>query len=354
MSKTHRRRGYTLIELLTVIAIIALLMSLLTVAAFIAIRAARIAAIGVDVQCAKAGMAAYKSAHSQYPPDLSDANPAIRQLRFQNHITLAHPRSVVSNYATLKGNILNNYQKAYGYNYKGPGGALTPLNLDTLDQAEALVFWLGGFPTPYATNGVPMGSGKLFGFSTDTTNPFRLDSGIGANVANRTTPLIDFDDRRLVDNDQDGWLEYIPPGPCQGTNGKTPPYVYFDAGGYTQAWSSETSPPFLGYPMLRPGDPNSQGAGLASAWGIAVPYATEFTNVNVPMVQWMEPKSFQIVTASLDGAYGNPNNANMRIPCFPSGVTIALPSLNQGYFDPEELDNITSAITGTIEDAAAR
>ncbi len=36
-----------------------------------------------------------------------------------------------------------------GYNYKNRAGTLAALDLYTLDQAEALVFWLGGFPTPY-------------------------------------------------------------------------------------------------------------------------------------------------------------------------------------------------------------
>jgi hypothetical protein len=93
---------------------------------------------------------------------------------------------------------------------------------------------------------------------------------------------------------------------------------------------------------------------MISAWGIAVPYAQDFTNFGIPFPLWREPKTFQIVSASLDGAYGKPGASNMRIPCVPSGATFAVPSLTQGYFDLEELDNVTSATTGTIEDSSGR
>jgi prepilin-type N-terminal cleavage/methylation domain-containing protein len=352
MDTTHHRRGYTLIELLTVIAIIGLLIALGSAAAMMALQRGRITAIGIDVQTLNAAVHSYKSDRMQYPPDMSDVNYANRQTRFQNHIGLVYPRCGIS-YATLKSYILNNYQRAYGYNYKGPGGNLAPLNLDTLDQAEALVFWLGGFPTPYTNSGVLIGPTKLFGFHLDGMNPFRLDSGSGTNPANRSAALADFDDARLVDNDQDGWLEYIPPSSAPGTNGKTPPYVYFDAGGYTQAWPNKVSPPFAGYPMQRAGDPNSQMGALSSAWGIAVPYAQDFTNVDVPIPQWVGARTFQIISAGFDGAYGKPGTVTMRIPCFPAGATFRVPGLNQGYYDFEELDNVTSFTSrGTIEDSA--
>ena len=172
------RAGFTLVELLMVITIIGLLVGMGSYAAFQAIATGQNASIALDIQSLNAAMQSYKADHKQYPPDLSDLNYSYRQTRFQNHIGLAFPRCGTS-YGTLKSYILNNTYKSYGYNYISSSGSATPLNLDTMDQAEALVFWLGGFPTPYTQTGTPMplASRKLFGFHTDVTNPFRLDSG---------------------------------------------------------------------------------------------------------------------------------------------------------------------------------
>ncbi len=343
------RAGFTLIELLMVITIIGMLVGLGSFAAFRAIETGVNASIALDIQSLNAAMQSYKADHKQYPPDLSDINYVYRYTRFQNHISLAFPRCGI-NYGSLKSYILNNTAKAYGYNYL-IGGASKPLNLDTMDQAEALVFWLGGFPTPYTQSGtpVPLASRKLFGFHTDVTNPFRLDSGTGTNIAYRTTPMLDFDETRLVDQDQDGWYEYIPRGSVQGTNGKTPPYVYFDAGSYTQVWNGKT-PPFCGYPMPRPSDPNTQMQSLMTAWGNAVPYCQwYYSGASPPMAMWINPTTFQIISAGGDGMYGNPGTANVRIPSFPYGATWSVPSLSQTFWDSQELDNITNFTKGTID-----
>ena len=336
--------------------IVFMLIGMGSYAAFQAIAAAQNESIALDIQSLDAAMQSYKADHGQYPPDLSDINYTDRQTRFQNHISLAFPRSGVTSYLTLRNYIQGDYQKAYGYNYL-KGGSTTPLNLDTMDQAEALVFWLGGFPTPYSQSGtpVPLASRKLFGFHTDVTNPFRLDSGTGANIAYRMTPLLDFDETRLVDQDQDGWYEYVPRGSVQGTNGKTPPYVYFDAGGYTQVWNGKT-PPFCGYPMPRPSDPNTQMQQLMTAWGNAVPYCQwYYASASPPMAMWINPTTFQIISAGGDGTYGNPSTANVRIPSFPYGATWSVPSLTQGFWDQQELDNITNFTKATIDqDSAAQ
>ena len=344
------RAGFTLVELLMVITIIGMLVGLGSYAAFQAIATGQNASIALDIQSLNAAMQSYKADHKQYPPDLSDINYSYRQTRFQNHIGLAFPRCGTS-YATLKSYILNNTYKSYGYNYIASGGSATPLNLDTMDQAEALVFWLGGFPTPYTQTGTPMplASRKLFGFHTDVTNPFRLDSGTGTNIAYRTTSLMDFDETRLVDQDQDGWYEYVPRGSVQGTNGKTPPYVYFDAGSYTQVWTGKT-PPFCAYPMPRPSDPNGQMQTLMQAWGNAVPYCQwYYASASPPMAQWINPTTFQIISAGGDGTYGNPTSSNVRIPSFPYGATWTVPQLTQSYWDQAELDNITNFTKGTID-----
>lgn len=78
-----------------------------------------------------------------------------------------------------------------------------------LNGAECLVFFLGGVIDPVA--GVPSG------FSKNHANPF---------VAKREyhPPLFEFDQRRLVDLDQDGFHEFLDPSPVQ-----TKPYLYISS-----------------------------------------------------------------------------------------------------------------------------
>jgi hypothetical protein len=110
-----------------------------------------------------------------------------------------------------------------------------------MDQAEALVFWLGGFPMPRLggkPTGELLGPSKLLGFCAAPALPFFDAPGrpmsvfttaeaTALNTVDRTKPLFQFDESRLVDQDQDGWLEYIPPFP--ESKGLVPPYVYFDS-----------------------------------------------------------------------------------------------------------------------------
>ncbi len=69
------------------------------------------------------------------------------------------------------------------------------LDLSDLEASEALVFWLGGLrQTPDST--------ELIGFGRDPRNPF--DEGSATEG-----PHFEFDPKRLVDTDQDNWLEYV-------------------------------------------------------------------------------------------------------------------------------------------------
>src|SRR5205823_5278896 len=107
--------------------------------------------------------------------------------------------------------------------------------LDTMDQAESLVFWLGGFPSPIGSDNRSVSSSKLCGFNGDKQYPFRLaikPKDPADIVDNRIDiGLFPFEEGRLVDRDGDGWWEYIPRLPA-GTQNPAP-YVYFDAALYT-------------------------------------------------------------------------------------------------------------------------
>lgn len=77
------------------------------------------------------------------------------------------------------------------------------LRLDTLDEAEMLVFWIGGLREKPDSH-------KLVGFGENPRAP--LDSSKAAGG------LFEFDPARLVDTDNDQWLEYQTPQ-LSGTQG---------------------------------------------------------------------------------------------------------------------------------------
>jgi len=105
---------------------------------------------------------------------------------------MAYPRFARgADYSSLKARIARDYRVKVN-------GRAQPLNLDHLDQAEALVFWMGGMPTPLDATGNPAASTKLFGFSNDKANPFKRDAV--AARSDRTIPHYDFDEGR--------WLTY--------------------------------------------------------------------------------------------------------------------------------------------------
>ena len=70
------------------------------------------------------------------------------------------------------------------------GGGPQPQVLEQLDPAEALYFWLRGF-------------------TNDPQNPLFGPLGTNPDLVERT-PIFEFDKTRLLDKDQDGWLEYYP------------------------------------------------------------------------------------------------------------------------------------------------
>lgn len=78
MRTTLGRRGYTLLEILVVVAIITTLLSLMGVVAATVIKGSKIKKTQATVERASAAMAYFYSTHSnQYPPETSDTWPAV-------------------------------------------------------------------------------------------------------------------------------------------------------------------------------------------------------------------------------------------------------------------------------------
>ncbi|MBS0208431.1 MAG: type II secretion system protein [Planctomycetes bacterium] len=382
-----RRSGFTLIELLAVVSILLLLAGMV----FVAVQKGRIAAqrraVLTEMKAMENALNRYKELHQSYPPCMGDltlttsgtTNPNGvqrygRQNRFTYHMRVgwqeARNNGIYSSYIYMRNFIYTNYQVRLA------NGSLIYLDLNNMDQAEALVFWLGGFPTPVgsSTTGTPqpLGNRKLFGFYRQMINPFQVDFPTAAlpdlPMQTRWWPEqqygFEFNEDRLRDSDQDGWYEYVPPvGNYDDANETLAPYVYFDCDLYAIGqWGLSVPPPYLAYPT--PGSGWSTSTQLVSSlvdqWGSAVPFAT-YVDTNTPTspIQWQNPTSFQIISAGLDGVYCDPATANAtltqpRIPTYPSGNVISTTKGNNAtMLDDSERDNLTNFSNSTLGDDAA-
>ena len=279
---------------------------------------------------------AYKEEATQFPPCMADTDPRQRKERFMQHIQVAwinasEYKPTVAGYDETNRNV----RDVWKYNFAMPDGSLGALDLDNLDAAESLVFWLGGFPTPVdPTTKNPIASRKLFGFHRDSDDPFKRDP---ANVEGlepmryRTEPKFQFDPLRLVDNDGDGWLEYVPITP--DTNRPNAPYVYFDAPSYIDTLKQLATMGDCDYPRdLR----------LMRAWGTAVPYLESFHVQRPELSRWARDRSFQIVSAGLDGKYGRSLRQRFTVS-HPVGTYDAADGYQQAHaVDTAEQDNLTN------------
>jgi prepilin-type N-terminal cleavage/methylation domain-containing protein len=394
------RKGFTLVELLMVITIIGMLVALVSVAAVRAIGTARNAQITTEIGLLDAAMQTYKNdTAGAYPPDCSllstpaSGTPTAtdvqnRQNRILAHLRKAFPRLIVAGgygsssspaAGTLQYMSINAFSQStlYGSLFSGttPNGTSQWGDFDNMDPAEAMVFWLGGFPIPFQdTNG--KWSYKLIGFSSNKVGnasssspgafggpnagfgPFNLD------VQSRDAGPFEFAQARLGDADGDGWPEYYPPvgNVAQPPTSKypvsnpMPPYVYFDAVSYGYYTTGTNVYPLSAiYPSpsatvsssVVSGSPGAQPLGQATAWGYAVPYVQ--TVPSSGSMTWVNPSGFQIICAGLDQYYwldftGKLTNNLLRV--YPSGINQAT---GVNTYSQGDLDNLTNFTSGTLQ-----
>jgi prepilin-type N-terminal cleavage/methylation domain-containing protein len=174
-------RGFTLVELLTVIVIIGMLVAMITAAAIPARNYVRNARMKTEITQLALALEAFKTEFGDYPPDGKD--PAGTTM----FLARAFPRY--------------------------SGGLPTGI---TLDPSNALTFWLGGM---YVTTGTT--SAGFRGFSANPLSPF------DTTQPSRKGPFFNFDVTRTpyitTSGTNSGW--YLP----QNDNASSAPFVYFKA-----------------------------------------------------------------------------------------------------------------------------
>jgi len=341
------RRGFTLIELMMVIAIIAVLVGLTLTGINAAVKSIKRRAIALEVTGLAQAVEAYKLKYGEYPPDGSN------RAAFEAHFRSAFPNILQSEFGVLVPPVANS-------NY--PFGVMDP--------AEALVFCLGGFsndPTrPFTGPGGPLSAGPY--------------GSLQYNME-RNSGVYDFAEERLtlavvggitVSNDEDAsvlgtsFQDGDPIGqsdlmPVYSPRGLKAPFVYFA--------SSTYSFPIVGNNPPRNYYNHYRAANVA---GVARPYKSEQVNTNVlpnsmanreRHFRYVNDKSFQIVSAGLDDDYGGVFSLDFtdQTPVFftfPTGATLDIvtgSSGGKGYINPtsgglsSQLDNVTNFSEGTLE-----
>ena len=374
------RRGFSLAELLVVIAIVGLLVSLCTYGAWRAHMRVRQKAIMTEIGIMAGALEAVRESRSGgYPPCMhaiayntvgavngggsepktppDGASYSSRNVYLQIYLLQGYTDKYV-NSASLRGyvpapGLPPHHQFLPGdptHARPSPGAVPVPLDMDTLDAAEALVFWLGGFPTPYI-NGQYIASQKLIGFSRDRFNPYKIAPYPGPNtplpqwLEGRTQPLFDFDESRLVDYDNDGWWEYLPE-PYDPSD-PPPPYVYFDAGLYREWTNPNLQSNMTAYPPPAGLIPTMRGWSHPE-WGVAMPLAKSALSDQGP-ITWVNDRSFQIICAGFDRKYSNPLPApapsgeiNARLRFYQPDRNYARSVPNAEPLDDAALDNISN------------
>ena len=263
-TKPAERRGFTLVEMLTVIVIIAILTGMITGAAIRVRTGAKIKVIAAELVQLDLAVKNYKTKFGDYPPDFTDPDAVVR------HIRRAFPRYIPG--AATGGTGATDWENIRNDVFDGTSASSPSVDIFALTPASALHFWLAG----------PDGRG----FCANPRNPFDMTS------SSRIKPFYNFDPERVVVSANDTH-EYYPPG-IPTTRSR--PHVYFRAnnGVYdttVQKWSESGSDP----PECLPCQ-------------------------NTLVADWANPDSFQILSAGLDGLYDDPADPDPRGIGYPAGT----------------------------------
>lgn len=328
---SHKQRpGFTLVEILVVIAIIGILVAILVPVAGVVITRSKEAKISFEVQQLSMALDQYKTEFGTYPIDMS--NPFLLQAHV-NKLSRNHKHGVVFDQSTPY-NPATWYGAALPNPHFGEPGQPQFRFPYTMDRAEALVFFLHEVNT---SSDYPLGYWQ----------PDPSDLTIWAPVTTEHRHFFDLKDTQLRDYDNDGWEEYAQAA------GPEVPLVYFDARSYMR-------PDFHRRPnRLIPNNletydqaqnPVNADAVIVSwqAKGFPQPYWQQWDlNTGWPAINgFVEPEKFQLIAAGMDGDFGEAYAQDTSAP----GVFKGFNKARQQYtMDRGELDGMSSFSDGRLD-----
>lgn len=284
--KRRPNLGFTLVEVLTVIAIIGILAALLIPAISGFVRKGKETALKMEIDGLSQAVEQYYNQYGDYPPDFSDWSVV------QRHFRKLFPQIANEEMALLSSLCLDSSD--------------TNFDPTAINRAEALVLTLGGYSSdkrrPLSGQGGPF----------EIVNPANpLVRGNVQYNSDRENRLFEFEISQLtlINNSgvtlstDEGGAGVVDPIPVYVPPGRTQPYVYFDsrtygfvAGGVANGyWAGPLNGGVRPYKTsIDPEFPKPLGSNS--------PYGTPEAAIGA--YRFKNPDTFQIISAGLDDLFG--------------------------------------------------
>lgn len=336
--RASRGAGFTLVEILVVIAIIGMLAGLTTTVLVSARRSVRSSVVATQQAQLSMALDEYKNKYGEYPPDLSDEEAVLR------HIKKRWPRYNVESLDQFYNHIRfgcrlssGNYPRNYNFqSNEDPVGE----HVWVLGRyMSSLVFWLGGLPD---ADGVPSG------FYSNPKSPLGIDANnkpiAKPGRATREKPLYAFERKDITPLAVDGSGNdsvFYPADESSLWDDDLGAYVYTPAycqGGYPIVYFRPSIRVPYGGKYIFWGETASEGVTQA------MPYARTWTdngNGVVPLT-WYEERRFQLIHPGVDGYFGTLENDGTRL-----GYPATEPKVNCGTEDDDNIANFVQE--GTLQ-----
>ncbi|QDV22951.1 type II secretion system protein [Aureliella helgolandensis] len=353
-NRAPQRIGFTLVEVLTVVAIIGILVGLIVPAVNYALTKVKQNAMAMEVITLAGAVEQYQQKYGDYPPDGSSLTS------LQRHLRKAFPRIAES-----EGVLLTSFSNASNF----PGAVM--------DGPEALVFFLGGFSSdpvyPFSGTGGPFYILNTSGVQVNSSTPASERASVQYNV-DRSSPLYEFKQSQLTLDTSTGLTVSSDEAELFGEFRRVP-------GQSQQPMPNDLLPVYVPSGMLAPyvyfNSQTYSAGGVfnyyhSDAIGTARPYRSDEVKTTGTIAadtyyRYMEPKTFQLMTAGLDDNYGGAPQPATGAPVyfrFPSGasldITVDLDSQSgpnnyqvQQGLPSQQLDNATNFSAGILGDALA-